>query len=63
VLDGIDKDIRLGAIKRPEEIRSMSDLQRVRDQRNKGEESVLDELPFRSPRLTRGTDIYVLHCP
>jgi hypothetical protein len=44
VLDGIDKDMRLGAIKRPEEIRSMGDLQRVRDQRNKGEESVSDGL-------------------
>ncbi|KAL4733946.1 hypothetical protein BDV11DRAFT_199187 [Aspergillus similis] len=38
VLDGIDKDIRLGSTKRPEEIHSMDDLQRVRDQRSRGEQ-------------------------
>lgn len=40
ILDGIDKDIRLGSIKRREEIQSMDDLQRVRDQRGRGEEYV-----------------------
>jgi hypothetical protein len=40
VFDSIDKDMRLGSIKRPDEIRSTGDLQRVRDQRNKGEEYV-----------------------
>ncbi|KAL5333599.1 hypothetical protein BJX70DRAFT_380474 [Aspergillus crustosus] len=38
VFDEIDKDIRLISIKRSEEIRSVDDLQRVRDQRNRGEE-------------------------
>ncbi|CEL11077.1 hypothetical protein ASPCAL14184 [Aspergillus calidoustus] len=59
VLDGIDKDMRLGAIKRPEEIRSMGDLQRVRDQRNKGEEylrSALSVIGTLATDITRRLD-------
>ncbi|KAJ0416195.1 hypothetical protein BJY00DRAFT_304297 [Aspergillus carlsbadensis] len=59
VLDGIDKDIRLGAIKRPGEIRSMGDLQRVRDQRSKGEEylrSALSVIGTLATDITRRLD-------
>ncbi|KAL4867857.1 hypothetical protein BDV12DRAFT_186406 [Aspergillus spectabilis] len=58
-LDSIDKDMRLGSIKRPEEIRSMGDLQRVRDQRNKGEEylrSALSVIGTLATDITRRLD-------
>ncbi|KAL4878242.1 hypothetical protein BJY04DRAFT_115320 [Aspergillus karnatakaensis] len=59
VFDGIDKDIRLESIKRPKEIRSMDDLQRVRDQRNKGEEylrSALGMIGTLATDITRRLD-------
>ncbi|KAL2819876.1 hypothetical protein BDW59DRAFT_151237 [Aspergillus cavernicola] len=59
VLDDIDKDMRLGSIKRPEDVRSMDDLQRVRDQRNKGEEylrSALSVIGTLATDITRRLD-------
>ncbi|KAL4748787.1 hypothetical protein BDW72DRAFT_205304 [Aspergillus terricola var. indicus] len=59
VLDGIDKDIRLGLIKRPEEIHSMDDLQRVRDQRSRGEQylrSALSAIGALATDITRRLD-------
>ncbi|KAL4915435.1 hypothetical protein BDW62DRAFT_124066 [Aspergillus aurantiobrunneus] len=59
VLDGIDKDIRLGSIKRREDIRSMNDLQRVRDRRSRGEEhlrSALSVIGTLATDITRRLD-------
>ncbi|KAL4993550.1 hypothetical protein BDV10DRAFT_22833 [Aspergillus recurvatus] len=59
VPDGIEKDIRLRSIKRPEEINSMDDLQRVRDQRSKGEEylrSALSAIGAVATDITRRLD-------
>ncbi|KAL4814433.1 hypothetical protein BDW67DRAFT_166032 [Aspergillus spinulosporus] len=59
VLYGIDKDIRLGSIKRPEEIHSMDDLQRVRDQRSRGEQylrSALSAVGTLATDITRRLD-------
>ncbi|RDW64290.1 uncharacterized protein DSM5745_09701 [Aspergillus mulundensis] len=59
VLDGVDKDIRLGSIKRPEEIHSMDDLQRVRDRRSRGEEylrSALSAIGTIATDVTRRLD-------
>ncbi|KAL6234299.1 hypothetical protein BDW75DRAFT_169085 [Aspergillus navahoensis] len=59
VLDGIEKDIRLGSVKRPEEIHSMDDLQRVRDQRSRGEEylrSALSAIGTLATDITRRLD-------
>ncbi|KAL2809865.1 hypothetical protein BJX63DRAFT_340929 [Aspergillus granulosus] len=59
VLDGIDKDIRFGSIKRSEDIRSMDDLQRVRGQRNKAEEylrSALSVIGTLATDITRRLD-------
>ncbi|KAL3456675.1 hypothetical protein BJX64DRAFT_37674 [Aspergillus heterothallicus] len=59
VLDSIDKDIRLGSIKHSEEISSIDDLQRVRDQRSKGEEylrSALSVIGTLATDITRRLD-------
>ncbi|KAL2869413.1 uncharacterized protein BJX67DRAFT_330967 [Aspergillus lucknowensis] len=59
VLDGIDKDLRLGLIRHPHDIRSVDDLQRVRDQRNKGEEylrSALSVIGTLATDITRRLD-------
>ncbi|KAL4901021.1 hypothetical protein BDW74DRAFT_160590 [Aspergillus multicolor] len=59
VLDGIYKDTRLGSIKRPEEIHSMDDLQRVRDRRSRGEEylrSTLSVIGTLATDVTRRLD-------
>ncbi|KAL2840156.1 hypothetical protein BJY01DRAFT_236846 [Aspergillus pseudoustus] len=59
VLDGIDKDIRLGSVKRLEEIRSMDDLQRAREQRSKGEgylRSALSVIGTLATDITRRLD-------
>ncbi|KAL4983610.1 hypothetical protein BDW68DRAFT_31874 [Aspergillus falconensis] len=58
VLDGIEKDIRLGPVKR-QEIHSMDDLQRVRDQRSRGEEylrSALAAIGTLATDITRRLD-------
>ncbi|KAL4971852.1 hypothetical protein BDW66DRAFT_16732 [Aspergillus desertorum] len=58
-VDGIDKDTRLGSIKRPKEIHSMDDLQRVRDQRSRGEEylrSALSAIGTLATDITRRLD-------
>ncbi|EAA64096.1 hypothetical protein AN8882.2 [Aspergillus nidulans FGSC A4] len=59
VFYGIDKDIRLGSIKRPEEIHSMDDLQRVRDLRSRGEQylrSALSAVGTLATDITRRLD-------
>ncbi|KAI9370963.1 hypothetical protein BJX61DRAFT_56044 [Aspergillus egyptiacus] len=59
VLDGIDKDIPLGLSKRLDEIRSMDELQRVRDQRTKGEQylrSALSVIGTLATDITRRLD-------
>ncbi|KAL4783879.1 hypothetical protein BJX76DRAFT_241405 [Aspergillus varians] len=59
LFDGIDMDIRLGSIKRREEIQSMGDLQRVRDQRSRGEEylrSALSVIGTLATDITRRLD-------
>ncbi|KAL3470073.1 hypothetical protein BJX99DRAFT_240128 [Aspergillus californicus] len=59
VLDGIDEDMRLGSIKRPQEIHSMDGLQRIRDQRSKGEEylrSALSVIGTLATDITRRLD-------
>ncbi|KAL4802628.1 hypothetical protein BDV18DRAFT_63386 [Aspergillus unguis] len=58
-LDDINKDLKLGTVKRLEEIHSMSDLQRVRDRRSKGEEylrSALSVIGSLATDITRRLD-------
>ncbi|KAL4953025.1 hypothetical protein BDW69DRAFT_11578 [Aspergillus filifer] len=38
VFDNLDKDVRMGSIKRPSEVNSMRELQQVRTRRSRGEE-------------------------
>ncbi|KAL4923773.1 uncharacterized protein BDV17DRAFT_285156 [Aspergillus undulatus] len=59
VFDGLDKDMRLGLIKRPDKIHSMNDLQRVRDRRSRGEEylrSALSVIGTLATDITRRLD-------
>ncbi|KAL4943957.1 hypothetical protein BDV06DRAFT_188477 [Aspergillus oleicola] len=59
VFDNLDKDVRFGSIKRPSEITTMRDLQRVRERRSRGEEylrSALSVIGILATDITRRLD-------